>query len=540
MNCIKCGKILNEGGRYCPQCGNNVAFAMDMQKYNVKEEKVDFCEKCGTKSQGGRYCAHCGVEMGRRQFIEKWGIGFFTNSMKNVLLNTVVSDIKEKCTGGKKVDVKTTVKHGVVFAVCMLVFTLAFILIAQKTANLLPVFQTDIFENNAGLKDIKSYLLAVMYGIEVSYTGHIAATVSGGVKVFPILIGLTLVFVTISFFVMKKVSGLNKKCNMLELMIFSMVNSAVVTFCGLFFQTTAKLKKSEYTNFYEDVKLSLVTKLSVLNCFFMVFLVTLCLLVIVNGIKCKKEERNSTLLYAFRSNMLFVGVVSVFVFILCNIVGIKFSAYKESAFLFVPAIQAFFSAVAGLGYRYLMTVNNAEIMNVSMGFTNVNCKVVDLTLSEINIKWLTVVIGVLILFFMIKIVLDVLRILKNANIADTQNTIIELCKYSGGFALITAFITKLFAMYFKMTYYIPTQLYELQDYQMLNGKTVGISLGAGNVIGVFFKVFFFILIISLITLWLVKMNNRIMYNIIWAKKQVIMLVACVFVFYNGSVVKTKI
>lgn len=529
MNCIKCGKILDERSSFCPQCGKHVTSIMGMQKYSVKEEKLDICKKCGTKSQGGRYCGQCGTELSERKFVEKGGMGIFTGPNKNGSLNGVVNYIKEKCTAGKKVDIKSTLKHGAVFSVCMLMFTLLFILVVQKSANMLPVFQNKFLVKNPGLRNIKRYVLAAMYGLEVKHTGNVAAVVKAGIKVFPIFIGITLLFVAVSFFIMKKVSGRDSKCNMLELMIMALVNSLVVTFCDLFFGTTAEIKKSQYTEFYEDVKLSLVTELSIINCFCMVFLITLCLLVIVNGMKCKKEGRNSTLLYAFRSNLAFIAVVLLFAVVLCVVLAIKTSMNERSTFLLMPAFQIFYAAAGGLCSRILLTINASDILEMSMSFQNVKCKMTNLTFSETNSKWITAAVGLLILFLLARVVLDVARILKNTNTDDIQGTIIELCKYSGGFALITAFITNLFAMHFKATLYIPTYLSELQEYGILNGKSMGVSVGAGSAFAVFFKIFLCTLIVSLLVFWGVKMNSHIMYHGILAKKKVIMFVTVLFV-----------
>lgn len=541
MNCIKCGKVLSEGSNYCPQCGKNVAIAMGMQKHTVKEEKVEFCKKCGTQSQGGRYCGQCGTELSKRQFVEKSAIGLFTAANDNVSENVhgFVNYIKEKCTAGKKVDILTTFKHGAVFSVCMLIFTLLFVLVVQKAANLLPVFQNKFFAQNPGLRDIKMYVLAAMYGLKVKHTGNIAVTLKAGIKILPLFIVVTLLFVAISFLIMRKVSGRDNKYNMLELMIIASTNSIGVIVCSLIFWTKTEINQS--TGFYD---LSFVTESSGINCFCMAFLITLLLLIIVNGIKCKKEERNSTLLYALRSNLIVMAVVFLFVVILCVVVAVKTPVMKENVILLViPLFQMFYVTTGGFGSRILMMINGTDLFKVSMNSLNTKYRVLDLADSQTNSKWLMAAIGLMTLFLIVRVVLDVARILKDTNTEDTRETIIELCKYSGGFALITAFISSLFSMGFKGTLYIPATLSELQGYEMLNGKSMGLSLGAGNAVGVFFKVFLCTLIVGLVVFWIVKMNSRIIYSCILAKKKIILsvmvLLVCMPAIYVLSVSENR-
>lgn len=560
MNCKKCGNLVNNGSNYCTKCGTSVYPLMDAQNYTVKEQKKEFCTKCGTKNQGSRFCGNCGADLYQGHLEKKGGIGFLTDSAKNLSKNmsqnmskNISADgmqeaMKEKIAELRKMDIKTTIKHGAVFAVCMLAFTLLFILIAQKAVNMLPVFQEEFWVKNSGLKDIKNYLLAAMYGIEVQHTGHIAATITGGVKIFPVLIGFTMIFVAISIVITKKVSGQSQKYNMPELVIFSLVNSVAVILCSFFLKTSAGIRKSEYSEFYEEVKLSLSTGVSLLNCLIMVFLVTLCLLIIANGIKLKQNEKNSTLLYAFRSNLIVVGAVLLSVVLITTIGVVKFvflsegmdsisggnietavSALVPMGLLGITGFQSFHAAAAGFVSSMLVKVNGKDIIDVSLYLTDIKAKLVDLTLGKISNKWMMAVIAVLIVFILVRVVLDIVRILKHTNTEDIQTSAIELVKYSAGFAFITAFIANLFASYFKAKLNIPSSLEELSGYKILNGKSMSVSLGAGNPIGVFVRTFIFILAVSLITYWVVKSNVRIVDTYILAKKKLVMLAAVILV-----------
>lgn len=54
--CEKCGKILDEGVKFCPSCGTEV-------KTEEKEELLDpICKKCGTiLSDDVKFCPNCGT-----------------------------------------------------------------------------------------------------------------------------------------------------------------------------------------------------------------------------------------------------------------------------------------------------------------------------------------------------------------------------------------------------------------------------------------------------------------------------------------------
>lgn len=57
MNCRKCGAMLNEGARFCSQCGTEV---------KTPEPEVRYCEKCGAALKDvAVFCSQCGSPVTR-------------------------------------------------------------------------------------------------------------------------------------------------------------------------------------------------------------------------------------------------------------------------------------------------------------------------------------------------------------------------------------------------------------------------------------------------------------------------------------------
>ena len=538
MNCIKCGNVVKESNGYCPHCGTYAT--VGNQNYNAKEDTVAFCQKCGTKSQGGRYCGQCGSLLSQGQFVESGIFGAFAGLNNHKSLQKWLQNIKETCTGGENVDVKKTAKHGAVFAVCMLVLTLVYILVGNTVWNLFTA-STNSYENNPMLKDAKNYLLAILYGLEVNHKTDMQVSINFGIKMFPYLLGITLLFVAISYFIMKKVCAREKKCNMLELMIFSMVNSVAVSVCGFVIRSTDVVEKAtEYEYTTETAKLTFYTGIPFLKSFFMVFGVTFLLLFLVNGIQSKKEEKNSTWLYAFRSNLLVIGATCACSVVLMLIIQLKTGRYNEDASLILEIIKtmiwsgivgpvlgmsALYSLANGMGYQALLSFYGKELFGGAMGMTALEFKFANANASVNHGTWLGVTLWVFLLFLMVRIVLDVARILKHTNTNDRKETIITLGTYAGAFSLLVTFITVLTSSSFNLGFKIPWNMSGLEGYKALDGKELELYMGAGSAILVFFKMFFLVFLVSLLVFWLQDKKKEVVVPVILAKKKIIRLAA---------------
>lgn len=57
MYCRKCGKILSEGQKFCPDCGERVDGVA-----SVRQPAIKICRHCGCKmDERQQYCPHCGI-----------------------------------------------------------------------------------------------------------------------------------------------------------------------------------------------------------------------------------------------------------------------------------------------------------------------------------------------------------------------------------------------------------------------------------------------------------------------------------------------